>query len=173
MGLLFAAGLLDIEPGLIFWTLITFGLLFVFLRWKVFGPILKVTEERERRIRETVEQARREHEEAEKLLAEQRKLLGDARREAAEMLKAAMAQAEQAKVGLMATARKEAEDVATQAKRQIEEERKRAESQLRGMVVDLALEAAEKLLGEVLKDPARQRALIEQYIADFEKRPRA
>jgi len=173
MASLFAAGLLDVEPGLIFWTLITFGLLFVFLRWKVFGPILKVTEEREKRIRETVEQARRQHEEAEKLLAEQRKLLADARRESAEMLKAAMTQADQAKVEMMQNARKEAEDVAALAKRQIEEERKRAEAQLRGMVVDLALEAAEKLLGETLQDPAKQKTLIEKYIADFERRPKA
>jgi F-type H+-transporting ATPase subunit b len=173
MALFFAAGLLDIEPGLIFWTLITFSLLYFFLRWKVFGPILKVTAEREQRIRESVDKARLDREEAEKILAEQRKLLGDARREGAEMLKAAMAQAEQAKVELMANARKEAEGVATQAKRQIEEERKRAESQLRGMVVDLALEATEKLLGEVLQDPARQKALIEKFIADFERRPQA
>jgi F-type H+-transporting ATPase subunit b len=173
MAPLLAAGLLDIEPGLIFWTLITFGLLYFFLRWKVFGPILKATEEREKSIRAAVEEGRRQREEAEKLLAEQKKLLGDARRESAEMLKAAMAQAEKAKVEMMANARKEAEDVVAQAKRQIEDERKRAEAQLRGMVVDLALEATEKLLGETLKDPARQKALIEQYILDFEKRPRA
>jgi len=173
MAPLFAAGLLEIEPGLIFWTLITFGLLFVFLNWKVFGPILKATEERERRIRASVEEGRRQREEAEKLLAEQKKLLGDARRESAEMLKSAMTQAEQAKVEMMANARKEAEDVAGQAKRQIEEERKRAEAQLRGMVVDLALDAAEKLLGESLQDPARQKALIEKFIVDFEKRPQA
>src|SRR5450432_2594074 len=111
MAPLFAAGLLDIEPGLIFWTLITFSLLYFFLRWKVFGPILKVTAEREQRIRESVDKARLDREEAEKILAEQRKLLGDARREGAEMLKAAMAQAEQAKVELMANARKEAEGV--------------------------------------------------------------
>jgi F-type H+-transporting ATPase subunit b len=173
MAPLFAAGLLEIEPGLIFWTLITFALLYFFLRWKVFGPILKATEEREKRIRDSVEEGRRQREEAEKLLAEQKKLLGDARRESAEMMKASAAQAEKAKGELMASARKEAEEIANQAKRQIEDERKRAETQLRGMVVDLALEAAEKLLGEALKDPAKQKALIEQYITDFEKRPRA
>jgi F-type H+-transporting ATPase subunit b len=84
-----------------------------------------------------------------------------------------MAQAEKAKGELMANARKEAEEVASQAKRQIEDERKRAEAQLRGTVVDLALAAAEKLLGESLQDSARQKALIEKFIADLEKRPRA
>jgi F-type H+-transporting ATPase subunit b len=173
MAPLFAAGLLEIEPGLIFWTLITFALLYVFLRWKVFGPILNATQEREKRIREAVEEGRKQREEAEKLLAEQKKLLGDARRESAEMLKAAMAQAEKSKIDLMQSARKEADEIAAQARRQIDDERKRAEAQLRGMVVDLALDAAEKLLGEALKDPARQKALIEQYIVDFERRPQA
>jgi hypothetical protein len=41
------------------------------------------------------------------------------------------------------------------------------------MVVDLALNAAEKLLGETLQDPTRQKALIEKFIVDFDKRPQA
>ena len=68
---LLAASLLEVRPGLIFWTIVTFILALVVLRWKAWGPILSLVEEREKQITGAIESAKKERAEAEKLLAEQ------------------------------------------------------------------------------------------------------
>ena len=68
----FCASFLDVEPGLVFWTLITFVCLAFLLRWKAWGPILRAVDEREKSIREAVEGAKRDREEAQRLMDEHR-----------------------------------------------------------------------------------------------------
>src|ERR1700722_9835072 len=87
MAPLFAAGIMEVEPGLAFWTLVTFVLLFLLLRWKAWGPILHAVEEREKRMREAIEGAKRDREEAQRLLEEHRKLMAEARKEGQETVR--------------------------------------------------------------------------------------
>src|SRR6218665_31230 len=68
-----ASSIVEVRPGLIFWTLVTFILVAIILRWKAWGPILAVVEEREKQITSSIEAAKRERAEAEKLLAEHNK----------------------------------------------------------------------------------------------------
>src|SRR6478736_2408106 len=76
---LFAASLIEVQPALIFWTLVTFILVAIFLRWKAWGPILGMVEEREKQITNAVEAAKKERAEAEKILGEQKKAIAEAR----------------------------------------------------------------------------------------------
>lgn len=162
-----STGLMDIEPGLVFWTLVTFGLLFFLLRWKAWGPLLHMVAERERKLRDTIDSAKRDHEAAQALLEEHRKLVGDARRAGAEAVRQALADAEVARQELLQKSRTEATELLAQARRQIDDQVKRAKAELSGMVVDLAMDAAEKVLGEALSDPQRQRQLVEAYVQSF------
>src|ERR1700722_16609397 len=146
MAPVFCASFLDVEPGLIFWTLVTFSSLAVLLRWKAWGPILHAIEEREKRIQEAVEGAKKDREESQRLLEEHRKLITDARREGAESVRKALADAEVARQDMLQKSRKEAEEVVAQAKRQIDEQVKRARTELSEAVVDLAMDAAEKVV---------------------------
>jgi len=171
MAPLFCASFLDVEPGLVFWTLVTFICLAVLLRWKAWGPILHAIEDREKRIQEAVEGAKKDREESQRLLDEHRKLVGDARREGAESVRKALADAEVGRQEMLQKSRKEAEEIVAQAKRQIDEQVKRARDELSHAVVDLALDAAEKVIGEALSDPQRQRKLVEQYVQEFAQRP--
>src|SRR6478752_1309657 len=82
-----ASGLTEIRPGLIFWTLVTFILVALVLRSRAWGPILSLVEEREKQISSAVESAKRERAEAEKLLAEQKSAIAEARREAGELMR--------------------------------------------------------------------------------------
>ena len=66
------AGILDPQPGLAFWFLITFILVAAVLRWKVWGPLASTIEEREKSIQSAIDQAKLEREQAEKLLTEQK-----------------------------------------------------------------------------------------------------
>src|SRR5512138_2313071 len=80
-----AAGIMDLRPGLTIWTAITFLALVVLLSKFAWGPIVKMLDERERTIREAIEQAKKERAEAERMLAQQKASLASAQREAAEL----------------------------------------------------------------------------------------
>jgi F-type H+-transporting ATPase subunit b len=161
--LLLAASFLEVRPGLIFWTLITFILVAIVLRWKAWGPILALVEEREKQIAASVESAKRERAEAERLLADQKAAIGLARQEAADMMRKSQAEMERFKEQVMAEARKKAEEELEGARKTIQEEKNKAIAEVRGMAVDLAIQATERLLSEKLDDK-KHRQLAEQFI---------
>jgi F-type H+-transporting ATPase subunit b len=163
MPVLAAGGIADINPGLTLWTAITFLLLLVVLSKFAWGPIVKMLNEREGTIREAIESAKKERAEAEKLMAEQKAALAAATREAAALAKRNQAEVETLRQELTAKARKEADELVASARKQIVEEKAKAVTELRGMVADLAIEAAGRLVKANLDDKA-QRALVEDYL---------
>src|SRR5882672_5588717 len=150
--MLVAAGLTDINVALVVWTTITFALLIVVLGKFAWGPILQMIETRERTIADAIESAKRERAEAEKAAAEMRASLEKARVEAAEMVRKNQQEVAAAKAELI-----------EQARATIEEERRAAVAELRSQVVDLAIEAAGRLLATQM-DEKKQRQLIEEYL---------
>jgi F-type H+-transporting ATPase subunit b len=161
--LVLASSLTEIRPSLIFWTLITFGILLVLLRWKAWGPILSLVEEREKQISNAIESAKRERAEAEKLLAEQKTAIAEARRDATEMIRRNKAEMDAARDQFIADARKKADEELVTARRQIQDEKAKAVAEIKGMAVDLALNIAERLISEKMDD-AKHRRLAEQFI---------
>ncbi len=159
-----AAGIMDLRPGLTIWTAITFLLLVVLLSKFAWGPIVKMLDERERTIREAIEQAKKERAEAERMLAEQTASLQAAQREAAALAQRSKQDVEALRADLTAKARKEADDLVASARTQIQAEKAKALAELKGQVVDLAIEAARRLIESSLDEKA-QRALVEEYIA--------
>ncbi len=166
--LLLASGFTEIRPGLIFWTLVTFILVALILRAKAWRPILDLVAEREKQINLAIESAKRERAEAEKLLAEQKVAIADARREAAESLQRNKAEMDKFRDELMARSRKEAEELKAGAAREISAERQKALAEIKGISVDLALQIAEKLIAEKLDDH-KHRLLAEQFIDQLPK----
>jgi F-type H+-transporting ATPase subunit b len=158
-----AGGLTQINPGLTLWAAITFLVLLVVLSKFAWGPIVRMLDEREKTINEAIESAKKERAEAEKLLASQKESLAKATREAAELAKRNQQEVEALRQELTAKARKEAEELVASARKQIVEEKSKAAAELRGMVADLAIEAAGKLLKASLDEKA-QRQLVEDYL---------
>jgi F-type H+-transporting ATPase subunit b len=158
-----AGGIADINPGLTLWAAITFLLLVVVLAKFAWGPIVKMLDEREKTIREAIDSAKKERAEAERLLAEQKASLAQATREAAELAKRNQQEVEALRLDLTAKARKEAEELVAGARKQIIEEKSKAVTELRGMVADLAIDAAGKLVKASL-DEKSQRQLVEEYL---------
>ncbi len=161
-----AAGIMDLKPGLTIWTAITFLLLLVILSKFAWGPIVKMLDERERTIREAIEQAKKERAEAERMLSEQTSALQAAQREAAALAQRSKQEVEALRADLTAKARKEADDLVASARRQIQEEKSKALAERRGPVADLAIDAAAKLVKANLDDKS-QRKLVEEYIAQL------
>ena len=161
-----AAGIMDLNPGLTLWTAITFLLLILVLSKYAFGPIVRMLDERERTIRDAIDQAKKEREEAERLLAQQKESLVKAQREAAELAKRSQQEMEAFRQQLTAQARKEADDLVVTARKTIEEEKVKAVAELRSQVADLAVGAASRIVKSSLDDRT-QRQLVDEYIKDL------
>ena len=157
------SNLITPDPGTVLWTLITFFILAVLLAKFAWKPLLTTLQERERTIRESLEQAQKARAEGEETLRRNQEILSQARRETAAILEQGKREAETLKTEILAQARKEAQDLVEQGKRQVQFEQKQAMEQLRRQVADLAIQAAERLITRSLDDSA-QRQLVDDYV---------
>jgi F-type H+-transporting ATPase subunit b len=123
---------------------------------------------REDGIKGDLENARREREEALRLLEEHRALINLARKERADAVEAGRRDAERLKAEILDEARRQREQLMKQAETQIEAGLRQARAGLKGEAADLAIRAAGKLMSKNLDD-ATQRRLVEDYIADLER----
>ena len=163
-----ASALITPEIGLMFWTLVTFLILLALLGRFAWGPIVKAMNAREDGIRNDLDSARKEREDAQRLLEDHRGLLNQARRERAEAVEAGRRDAERLKAEILDEARKQREQLMKQAETQIAAGLRQARADLKGEAADLAIQVAGKLMGKNLDD-ATQRRLVDDYLADLER----
>jgi F-type H+-transporting ATPase subunit b len=159
--------LIDVVPGLMIWTLISFGITFFVLRRFAFGPIQKLIDERRARIRESLEEADRARAEARRQLEEHRRLRAEARGEAEEILTEARRVADSLRERVKEEADADRQRRLEETRRQIEAETTRALEQIRAEVAELALVAAGKVTGKALDDDDDRR-LIEDAIRELD-----
>jgi F-type H+-transporting ATPase subunit b len=166
-----AAGLTDINFALSFWTFVTFAILLVVLGKFAWGPILQMIETREKTIADAIESAKRERAAAEAAAAEMQASLQKARAEAAEMVRKNQQEVAAAKAELLARAKKESEDLLQAARKTISEEKRQALVELRAQAVDMAIEAAGRLV-QTSMDQQKQKQLVEEYLSQLPKETR-
>ena len=162
--------LTDVQPGLVFWTLVTFIIVAFILRRVAWAPLLDAVNEREKQIQSSIDAAKKERAEAEKLLSEQKSAIAAARSEAAEALRKTQSDMEKLREDLMAKSRKESEELKADARKTIEAEKSKAIADIKNEAVNLAFQIAEKLLGEKMDD-GKHRQLAEQFVQDLQKQP--
>lgn len=161
-------GLTDVDFTLSAATFVLF-LVFAFVLGKLgWGPLLRLVEEREKSVRESVEGAQKASAEAAALLEQHKQLVREAGRERDEILKRSLGEAEQIKADIVEKARGEGEAMVKRAKDQIEREKALAISELRTQVADIAVEAAAKIVTSSLT-PDAQKKLVNDYIANLPK----
>ena len=170
--MLLAAGLTDVNFALSFWTALTFAILLFVLGKFAWGPILQMIETREKTISDAIEASKKERAAAEAASAEMRAALATAREESAQLIRKNQQEVAAAKAELMAAARKESDDLLQAARKTIQEEKRQAIAELRGQAVDMAIEAAQRLV-QMNMDEKGQKKLVEEYIAQLPKEPRA
>ena len=152
----------------LFWIIVAalnFIVLFVILATVAFGPLQKMLEERRERIEQGLkdaDQARRDRESAE---AERLAALQDARREANEILARAQKVAQESRDADIAATKADLEQMRVRASAEIDSEKQRAIAEIRSEVVDLALRAAGRVVGETMTDD-RQRRLVSEFLAE-------
>jgi F-type H+-transporting ATPase subunit b len=154
--------------SLIFWEILSFGILLWVLYKYAFPPILETLDMRERKIRESLEQAERHRVEAEHRMQEYEAKLNAASREAEAVLIQAKERAQRLLDENEQRLGAEAERVKGEATREIDQERRKAIQEIRSQATDLALLVAEKVVERSLND-ADHRRLADEEIAAVAK----
>jgi F-type H+-transporting ATPase subunit b len=162
-----ASGPLTVEGGLMFWTIVVFLLLLAILKKFAWPAVLGAVEAREKALEEQLAEAERNRAEAAKLLAEHKKLVGDARTQAGAILAEARTTADKERALALEKTKEEQAELLERARREITAERDRAITDLRREAVDISLAAASKLIGERLGSDT-DRKLVTDYLATLD-----
>jgi F-type H+-transporting ATPase subunit b len=153
--------------GLMIWTLV----LFVFTMWVLskvaFPRIQEALDKRANAIRDNIEAAERQREEADELLNEYRQRLKEAREQAEDITERARKAAEAAKTEATELGREKREQLVAAARRDIEAETRRSLERIRQEVADLTVLATEKVTRKSL-DADDQRRLVDEALAEVD-----
>lgn len=160
--------MLEINPGLIVWTIITFVIVLVILRATAWKPLLGALTAREEKIRSSLKDAQDAQQQARALLEENRKQLALAEEQSQRIIREGRDMGERLKAEILEKANASARSAVEQAREEIQREKESALTQLRSEVADLAIQAAGKILDANL-DTAKQRALVDAVIRDINK----
>ena len=158
--------LVQLDPGLFIWTIVTFLILCSVLAKFAWKPLLKALEDRESDIRSSLADAEKARHELERLNDESEKIIADARSEAQEIRSEAKTSAEKIKADIRSQAEKDVKKLKDDANVQIQVEKDKALSEIRQEVVTLTMSVAEKVIGKNLSNDDNQE-LIERSIEDL------
>jgi F-type H+-transporting ATPase subunit b len=158
--------MLDVNPGLILWTIITFAIVLVVLRVAAWKPLLAALAAREESIRSSLRDAENARTQAQAILEENRRQLASAEEQSQRLMGEGRAMGERLKAELLDRANATSRHMIDQAKEEIRREKDAALLQLRTEVSDLAIAAAGKILDANLDTP-KQRALADAAIRDI------
>ena len=158
----------DFFSSLIFWEVISFGILFFVLYKYAFPGILSVLEEREKKIKDSLDQAEHHRSEAERRLREYEAKLSAAGKEAEGILAAAKERAQRLLEENEQRLTAEAERIKGEATREIDQERRKALQDIRTQTTELALMVAEKVVQRSLTE-ADQRKFADEALEALSK----
>ncbi len=149
----------------IIWGGAAFIVLLALMKWKLFPVVKNLMEQRTQRIQDSLDDADRERAEAAEIRARYEAELADAKAEAARLVDEAREQAAAVRTDLQARAEADIADMRERAAADVEASKRQAIADLQSEVSDIALGAAEAVLGRSLENPEMQRQLVDDYIA--------
>ena len=151
------------DPGLYIWTILTFLVLVVLLAKFAWTPLIEALDNRQQSIRKALDDARKAKHDLEGIHAESAKLLAQARSEAAEIVSRSRSDADRFREEMKEKARTEAAGLIRNAERQIELETTRALQQIRQETVDISIGIASKLLQRNVSKEDNERLIAETF----------
>jgi F-type H+-transporting ATPase subunit b len=158
------------DPGLYVWTILTFIVLLVLLRKFAWKPLLEALDRREKMIAGAVDDARKAREELERVKVDSAQVLTEARREAEAIVSRARSDSAQLREELRKKAADEASGIVANAERRIQQETAKAIQQVRAEAVDMSLAIATKILHRNVSKEDNER-LIADVVSSLGKRP--
>jgi len=152
------------DPGLFIWTIITFLVLLALLAKFAWRPLLQALESRQDSIRKSLDDAQKAKQELERLQVESAEIIRQSRLEADAIVTRSRGDAERLREEMKQKARAEADAIVKNAERQIQLETGRALQQIRKEAVDLSVMIASKLIQRNLTKEDNER-LIEEALS--------
>jgi F-type H+-transporting ATPase subunit b len=153
--------------GLMIWQIIGFAIFFVILAKFAWKPILTALEERENSIENSLKAAEVARNEMANLVAENEKLLLEARIERDQILKTANEASARMIEEAKDKASAEGARMIENAKAVIETEKQAALTEVKIQVAMLTFDVAEKLLRKNLSTDNEQKALVEEFVKEI------
>jgi F-type H+-transporting ATPase subunit b len=161
--------LLTPDPGLLFWMLLSFGIVFFILAKFGFPIIVKMVDERKAFIDKSLEAAKLANERLAGIKEEGDRILNQTREEEIRILK----DANEMRSKIIAEAKEqatiEAGKLIVEAKRAIQKEKDIAIHDIHNQIVTLSIDIAEKVLRKNLDNQPAQRELVGKLIEEAQK----
>jgi len=160
--------LVQLDPGLFVWTILTFLVLLGVLAKFAWNPLLKMLKDREELIRSSLEDAEKAKMELERLNTEGQDIINKARSAAQTILSEGKAASSKMKEETLNSAKEQAKVILTEAEKQIQIEKDKAIAEIKSEVVDLSLSVATKLIKKNISREDNQ-ALIDDSLENVTK----
>jgi len=161
--------LLKPDLGLLFWMLVSFGIVFFILAKFGFPIIVKMVDERKAFIDKSLEAAKAANERLAGIQDESEQILKRTRDEEMRILK----EAQEARNKMIAEAKEQAAaetgKLIAEAKSAIQKEKEMAIGDIRNQIADLSISIAEKVLRKSLDNPTAQREMVQKLIDEVQK----
>ena len=157
------------DPGLFIWTILTFLVLVALLARYAWRPLLQALERRQAAIAKSLEDAQHARQELERLNRESAQIMQQARVDAEAVVSRSRSDAEVLREELKQKSRAEAAAIVKNAERQIQLETARAVQQIRSEAIDLSVTIASKILRRQVSKEDHE-GLIEETLKQVETR---
>ena len=160
--------LVQLDPGLFIWTIITFLLVLFLLSKFAWKPLLKVLQEREDEIKSSLKDAEVAKAELEKVNLESEKILNNARAEARKIQAESKSVSEKQRDEIIHKAKEEAKKIVVNAESQIKMEKDLAIKQIQEKVINLTFSISEKVIKKNLTSDDNKK-IIKDSLKSLEK----
>jgi F-type H+-transporting ATPase subunit b len=154
--------LLNVDPGLIFWTAVTFVLVLLVL-WKyAWSPIISALDARNDKIEGDIKKSEELMLEAEGMLKEYTSKIDSAKHEVNQMLDEARRDAEEMRGRIVQGAQDEASKVKDRVKHDIEQAKIKAVKEIQELSVDISLKLLTNILGKETSDEEHRKLIVRE-----------
>ena len=164
---------IEVFHSLIFWSLVSFALLFFLLKRFSFPPILEVLEERENKIRSEIGDAEKLRQEAEELKADLEKELKNAHEKANTIIQMAGDESKKIQEKSIQETQAKVRQMQNDAEQEIQITRNKLLNEIRSYTAALTIASTEKVLKKSLNDEDKNRLIdesIEEVLREMESK---
>ncbi len=166
----------EVFSSLIFWSLLSFAILFILLKRFAFPPILEALETREKKIRGDIDSAEQLREEANKIKADLEEQFRTAHDKAGTIVQMASGEAKKLQEKSLEETQMKVRQMLNDAEREIEASRNTLLGEIRSFAANLTVASTEKFLKKALSEDDRKRLAeesIEEVIREMEQNQKA
>ncbi len=140
------------DPGLFLWTLVTFFIVLIILKTLAWAPLMDALDAREQRINDALSSADKAKEEAEKVSNEYDEMIKKAQAEAQDIVAKGKEAGNNLKDEIERKAKEKSDELLEKSNKQIEAAKAKAIDEIKSVSVDLAIQAASKVIDKNLDD---------------------